>query len=93
MGANELHPQIPSLQGFGNSLSFPMRVTSCTGQRASVGYLDLLSSKPGGNVSTFTADTCTAGTGGSLQKLNLGQHMLQEDALQFVRPHEGIGAE
>lgn len=53
---------------------------SCTEQRAAE-YLDLLSSRPGGNVSTFTPDTCTAGTGGSLQKLTLGQHMLQEDAL------------
>ncbi|RLW10166.1 hypothetical protein DV515_00001913 [Chloebia gouldiae] len=61
---------------------------SRAGQRASVGYLDLLSSKSGGNVSTFTPDTCTAGTGGSLQKPTLDQHMLQEDALQFLRPHE-----
>lgn len=70
-----------------------MQVTSCTGQRASVGYLDLLSSKSGGNVSTFAPDTCTAGTGGSLQKLALGQHMPQEDALQFARPHEQVGGE
>lgn len=93
MGADELHPQMPSLQGFGNSLSFLVQVISCTVQRASLGCLDLLSPKSGGNVSTFTADTCTAGIGGSLQKLTLGQHMLQEDALQFVRPHEQVVAE
>lgn len=78
MGANELPSQMPTLQRFGNSLSFSRQGKSCTGQRASVGYLDLLSSKSGGHVSTFTPDTCTAGTGGSLQKPTLDQHMLQE---------------
>lgn len=92
MGANELCSQMPALQRFGNSHCFPGQVKSCAGQRA-VGDLDLLPSKRGGNVSTFTPDSCTAGTAGSLQKLTLGQHMLQEDALQFVRPHEQGGAE
>lgn len=75
------------------SLSFPMQLTSCTAQRARVGNLDLLYSKSGGNVSTLTPDTCTAGTAGSLQKLTLGQPMLQEDALQSVSPHKQVGAE
>lgn len=70
-----------------------MQLTSCTAQRASVGNLDLLSSKSGGIVITLTPDTCTAGTGGSLQKLTLGQPMLQEDALQFVSAHKQVGAE
>lgn len=46
--------------------SFPVQVMSCTGQRASVGYLNLLSSKSAGNVSSFAPDTCTSGTGGPL---------------------------
>lgn len=102
MGANELLSKTASLQRFGNSLSFPTQATNCAGQRASCGVPGSANvegrgfpsslSKPGGNASTFTLDICTADTGGSLQKLNLGKHVLQGDALHFVKPHKQVGA-
>lgn len=103
MGVNELFSKTASLHRFGNSLPFPTQATSCTGQMASCrvsgfanmerrGFQSSLS-KPGGNASTFTLDIYTADTDGSLQKLSVGKHMLQGDALQFVKLHEQAGAE
>lgn len=103
MGAHELLAKMASLQRFGNSLSFPTQAMNCTGRRASCRVSGSINmerscfqrslSKPGGNASTFTVDIYRADTGDSLQKLILGKHMLQGEALKFVKSHEQAGAE
>lgn len=91
-----------SLQRFGNSLSSPIQPRAAQGKGPAVGYLDLPTweegfqsnlAKPGSDASTFTLNICPAVTGSPLQKLSLGQHMLQGDAQQFVKPHEQAEAE
>lgn len=86
----------------GTAFPSPHKPRTAQGQRASCGVPGSANmegrgfpsslSKPGGNASTFTLDICPADTGGSLQKLSLGKHVLQGDALHFVKPHKQVGA-